>query len=152
MYNSLNHLYGIPLLQLCYFHRQCQQCMEPLDPAYLPVGKCRPDSLGCPPTCVPHVSNGAPLMLPYTRNINENQNYEYIKLRLYNELSPRSVSQVDDAENVLAEFRTTVVAPGLESRELILERQTNKQMRNLRGPTKSRKIHKSDSNRHLTKC
>ena len=26
---SLTHLYGIgiPLLQLCYFHRQCQQCM-----------------------------------------------------------------------------------------------------------------------------
>ena len=82
--------------------------------------------------------------------------YITFKLRLYNELSPRSVSQVDDAENVLAEFvvfRTTVVAPGLESRELILERQTNKQMRNLRGPTKSKRIHKSDSNiRHLTKC
>ena len=54
--------------------------------------------------------------------------------RLYIELSPRSVSQVDDAENVLAEFvefLATVVASGLESRELILERHTNKKMRNL---------------------
>ena len=41
---------------------------------------------------------------------------------------------MDDAENVLAEvveFLATVVASGLESRELILERHTNKKMRNL---------------------
>lgn len=48
------------------------------------------------------------------------------------ELSPRSVSQVEDAENVFAEVVAvaTTVLQGLGSRETILERQTNRQMRN----------------------
>ena len=59
----------IPLLQLCYFHRQCQQCMKPVFPAYLPVGKCRPVSLGSPPTCLPHLCHGAPQTLTYMYEI-----------------------------------------------------------------------------------
>ena len=48
-------------------------------------------------------------------------------------MSPRSVSQVEDAENVFAGLVAvaTTALQGLGSRELILERQTNRQMRNL---------------------
>ena len=44
---------------------------------------------------------------------------------------PRSVSHVDEAENVLAEAAATTAPLAAESRLLTLERQTKRQMRNL---------------------